>query len=148
MKKCKHCGEDKLLNCFWKDISKKDGLLIYCIDCGKLKGKQSRVINGENIRSRTRIKYKQNRKYLINKNYQYRKNRDNGLFLKFLSIKQRCNHKGNQRYKDYGGRGIKCEWETYQGFKTDMYKSYIKYFKKDGSFNTTIERIDNNGNYC
>ncbi|MCP5375202.1 MAG: hypothetical protein H6743_03800 [Rickettsiaceae bacterium] len=29
-----------------------------------------------------------------------------------------------------------------------MYKSYLKHVKKYGEKNTTIDRIDNDGNYC
>lgn len=145
MKKCLKCKKEKLLSLFWKDDARVDGLFIYCKECAtKLKKEYNVKVDINKI---NREKYGKNREYLLTKNYQYRKNRDNGLFLRFLSIKQRCNHKGNQRYKDYGGRGIRCEWKTYQEFKDDMYKSYLKHLKKDGSFNTTIERIDNNGNY-
>ena len=33
-------------------------------------------------------------------------------------------------------------------FKKDMYQSYLKHLKIHGKLNTTIERIDNDDNYC
>ena len=33
-------------------------------------------------------------------------------------------------------------------FKDDMYESYIEHVQKYGEKNTTIDRIDVNGNYC
>ncbi len=63
------------------------------------------------------------------------------------NIRQRCNDKNTIYYKNYGERGIKNEWKSFEEFKKDMYKSYVKHYKKYGN-NTTIDRINNNGNYC
>lgn len=53
----------------------------------------------------------------------------------------RCNNPKNDRYYDYGGRGIKvCKrWLKFQNFLADMGKRPT---------DTTLDRIDNNGNYC
>lgn len=52
----------------------------------------------------------------------------------------RCNNKKNDRYYDYGGRGIKvCDrWMKFDNFLKDMGNRPI---------NTTLDRINNNGNY-
>ena len=63
-------------------------------------------------------------------------------------IYQRCNNKNNDRYNNYGGRGIKCLWKSFEDFKNDMYDSYIKHVEKYGKFDTSIDRIDVNENYC
>jgi hypothetical protein len=65
-------------------------------------------------------------------------------------IFRRCYHKTHHKYKYYGGRGIKvCDsWKDYRNFKEDMYDGYIKHIKEYGEKNTSIDRIDNNGNYC
>lgn len=57
-----------------------------------------------------------------------------------------CNDKNNERY---GGRGIKvCKrWMNFENFKNDMYKRYLEHCKKYKESNTSIDRIDNNGNY-
>jgi hypothetical protein len=54
---------------------------------------------------------------------------------------RRCYNENNQRFKSYGGRGIKVcsKWHNFAGFWDDMQKGY--------SDNLTIDRIDNNGNY-
>jgi hypothetical protein len=56
-------------------------------------------------------------------------------------MKQRCNNRNNECYKNYGGRGIKVckEWNKFENFYKDM---------GDRPKNTTIDRTDNNGNYC
>lgn len=61
----------------------------------------------------------------------------------------RCRRKKNPYYKNYGGRGIiVCErWLKFENFRDDMLKSYQKHFEEFGK-DTTLERIDNNGNYC
>jgi len=69
------------------------------------------------------------------------------FYQTFISIKRRVYSKVGNDYKDYGGRGIKIEWKDYIEFKKDMYKSYLEHCKKYGIKETTIERIDVNGNY-
>src|SRR3990167_6057059 len=61
------------------------------------------------------------------------------LYQTYMRIKRRCEDVRSPDWKDYGGRGIKNEWKTFEAFYTDMIGSYIKSF--------SIERIDNNGNY-
>jgi len=53
----------------------------------------------------------------------------------------RCRKKNNIGYKSYGGRGITvCDkWLTFEGFYEDM---------GDRPKDMTLDRIDNNGNYC
>lgn len=63
-------------------------------------------------------------------------------------LKGRCINPNDKRYNDYGGRGIKCEWNSYLEFKNDMYQSFLEHCEKYGESNTTIDRIDVNGNYC
>ncbi len=66
-------------------------------------------------------------------------------------MKKRCRDKNRECYKYYGGKGIiVCEeWKTcMSSFKNDMYESYLEHVKEHGEMNTTIDRINNNGNYC
>lgn len=64
-------------------------------------------------------------------------------------VKKRCRNKNSHNYHNYGGRGIKMceEWNDFVNFKNDMYESYLEHVKKYGESDTSIERIDNNGNY-
>lgn len=66
----------------------------------------------------------------------------------YLNLNRRCNEKTNNRYYRYGARGIKCEWKCFEEFRDDMYKSYLEHYEKYGKKNTTIDRINSNGNYC
>lgn len=58
------------------------------------------------------------------------------------NMKKRCDSSRASKYERYGGRGITYDpkWSTFEGFWNDMSKGY-----RD---NLTIDRIDNNGNYC
>lgn len=69
------------------------------------------------------------------------------FFSRYHGIYRRCNQKTHKDYKRYGGRGIKFEWKRYEDFKRDMYPSFLVHCKKFGKNNTTIERINCNGNY-
>ena len=60
------------------------------------------------------------------------------------NIKGRCK---NRKNKNYGKRGIKNLWKSFEDFRNDMYKSYEAHVKKFSEKQTTIDRIDNNGHY-
>ena len=72
------------------------------------------------------------------------------FYYTWASMKSRITSKGNERYEDYGGRGIKLyeKWLEYEGFKLDMYASYLKHIEEFGELETTIERKDVDGDYC
>ena len=62
----------------------------------------------------------------------------------------RCTNPNNKRYYQYGGRSISvCDrWRySFENFKEDMYESYLEHAEEYGESDTTIERIDVNGNY-
>lgn len=66
------------------------------------------------------------------------------------NMKSRCNNKNNPSYKYYGGRGIHTceEWGQFLNFYNDMWQEYLKHRSEHGETDTTIDRINNNGNYC
>lgn len=71
--------------------------------------------------------------------------RETIFYKKYQSMKKRCN---NPKYKLYGGRGITVcnRWLKFENFRDDMYESY-KEHKLNNNY-TSIERINNNDNYC
>lgn len=65
-------------------------------------------------------------------------------------MKTRCYNKNTKCYKNYGGRGIKIcnDWkDDFTNFKNDMYESYLRHEKEYGIKNTTLDRVNNDGNY-
>lgn len=66
------------------------------------------------------------------------------LYTIWLRMRQRCNSPSDQKYSDYGGRGI-CvcrEWDK-------DYGAFKKWALANGYSETlTLDRADNNGNYC
>lgn len=62
----------------------------------------------------------------------------------------RCNCPNSKSYQYYGGRGISvCDrWLSFENFRDDMYESYLTHAKIHTEKDTTIERINVNGNYC
>ena len=71
------------------------------------------------------------------------------LYYIWQGMKSRCYNKNNSKYKDYGERGIKVcdEWlHDYSSFETwainNGYNDQVEFGE------CTIDRIDNNGNYC
>lgn len=66
----------------------------------------------------------------------------------WVNMRTRCVSKKNHHYHNYGGRGIKIEWESFEEFRDDMYKSYLEHSDIHTEKDTTIERIDSDRNYC
>ena len=68
--------------------------------------------------------------------------KDNQKIYKVWSgIKQRCFNPNSNRYKNYGGRGIKNEFKDF----VEFYHYFYDGLKND--LNLTIDRIDVDGNY-
>jgi hypothetical protein len=68
----------------------------------------------------------------------------------YKGIKTRCYKETHMNYCNYGGRGIKvCDkWkEDFINFRDDMYESYLVHCEEFGEKNTSIDRIDSDGNY-
>ena len=61
------------------------------------------------------------------------------IYKVFYTAKHRCQNKNDKRYGSYGGRGIKFLWKNFSDFFSDM---------GDRPKGKTLDRIDNNGNYC
>ena len=69
------------------------------------------------------------------------------FYNQYHGILRRCTNPNERSYMDYGGRGISCEWNSYEEFKRDMYDSYKQHVEKYGEKNTSIDRIDVDKNY-
>lgn len=66
------------------------------------------------------------------------------LYGIWCKMKQRCLEPDSDRYKDYGGRGITVAQEWINNFDT-----FADWAKDNGYVDgLTIDRIDNDGNYC
>jgi len=62
------------------------------------------------------------------------------IYKVFSCMWQRCNNKASFKYEYYWARWIQCLWKTFEDFYKDMWKTYKEWL--------TIERIDNDWNYC
>lgn len=72
---------------------------------------------------------------------QQQRNKKYPWIVTYNSIKQRCNNPNNKRYKDYGGRGIKC-LITVEELKKLWFRDKAYDMKSP-----TIDKINNNRNY-
>ena len=66
----------------------------------------------------------------------------------FNNMRKRCNNEKSQYYEIYWWKWVKCLRGSYASFKNDMFASYKEHVKKYWEKDTTIDRIDNNWNYC
>lgn len=73
---------------------------------------------------------------------------DKKFYETWHGIRKRTTNPKASGYNDYGGRGIRSEaWKLFIDFYLDMWESYITHLDKYGPKNTTIDRIDVNGDY-
>lgn len=76
-----------------------------------------------------------------NKKYDARHNR---IYRIYYGMRTRCYNKEDKHYPSYGGRGISIcdEW-------MESFENFLKWSLENGySVNLSIDRIDNDGNYC
>lgn len=66
----------------------------------------------------------------------------------YLWMIARCTNKNHKWYKNYWWRWIKCLWKSFEEFRDDMYESYLTHIKEYWKRQTTLDRIDNDWNYC
>jgi len=66
---------------------------------------------------------------------------------KWSNLKSRCSNNKIREYPSYGGRGIKCEWNSFEEFRDDMWDSFLTHIKDYGLLQTTLDRINVNDNY-
>lgn len=66
----------------------------------------------------------------------------------YCCAKARCEKPWNNMYYLYWWRWIEFKWKTFDEFKNDMYETYLLHCENFWEKNTTIERIDNDKNYC
>lgn len=70
------------------------------------------------------------------------------IYTIFRCMYWRCNNPKYPNYSRYWGRWIKLLWDTFEDFYRDMAESYKEHCEKYWEENTTIDRINVNGNYC
>lgn len=121
IKFCNKCGKGKSLDKFYRDRYNKDGYYTICKTC-------------KNIQTILWRK-KKGKEYSGKLQRQYRRTTRGRLTGRFFNIKQRCENPKNKDYKRYGGRGIKCKFQSANDF--------IEHILND----LQIDRIDNNGHY-
>lgn len=121
----------------------KGNARLYCLcDCG-----QKPTVNRYNLISGHTTSCGCARKDALRKTATTHGMFGNRFYNIYRQIIRRCNEPKHKAFKNYGGRGIQNLWESFDDFKEDMYKSYQSHCKKFGESNTTIDRIDSNGNY-
>lgn len=141
-KRCLKCKTIKPIYEFNRNNSRKDGLHYYCKSCCKTYRQSTK---GKDVRKRYDQKYHQTAKGKATRSRaikKYYKTTRGHLKYLFNNILYKCNNPKNQAYKDYGGRGIKVKFASFD----DFYDYVVNELKADPR-DLAIDRIDNNGHY-
>ena len=124
----------------------KGSYWLFKCDCGNKKIIFSANVTGGLIRSCGCYRKSKYFRDFISKRLTTHGETLNGItieYRKWVGMKTRCYNPKIVQYKDYGGRGIKMsdEWKnSYEQFLKDMGRQPFKGY--------SIDRINNNGNYC
>lgn len=70
------------------------------------------------------------------------------IYRSYACAKARCTCPTDHAYPQYWWRWIKFLRDNFEDFYKDMWESFEKHLKQWGVLNTSLDRIDNNGNYC
>jgi hypothetical protein len=113
-------------------------------DCGTI-----REVNGAGLRngdSQSCGCYKM--KVLLDRNVTHGMTRTR-FYTIWQNMVRRCTDPKNTHYEHYGGRGIKVDtrWHDFINFRDDLLIEYERHVKEFGEKDTTIDRIEVNGNY-
>lgn len=65
----------------------------------------------------------------------------------YSAAKTRCENPNSSNYKNYGGRGIKFNFKDFAEFQNALYEDYLAHSRLHGEQNTTIDRINTDGDY-
>lgn len=105
-------------------------------DCGSLKNVKGLHLKAGSIRSCGCLRVEATR---ANKTTHGK--RHTRLYGTWSRIRQRCENKNDNRYKSYGGRGIRVcrRWQSFENFYADMAGTWFE--------GASIEREKVNGNY-
>lgn len=157
IKRCTRCDREypATTKYFYKEKRFKCGLQSWCKECVRIAAinhyrenrekccetaKKYRQENPEKI-SDCKKKYCQdNREKISKKLKKYRQTFRGFISQLVINIKQRCTNPKTVNYKNYGARGIKCEF-TFNGLYNYLVSSNID------PRGLQIHRINNDGNY-
>lgn len=92
--------------------------------------------------------WKKNIAKIARENFRTHWMRKTKIYRKYTKMKERCNNKKYQYYKDYWWRWIKCLWNSFEEFYKDMWESYEKHVLEYWEKDTTLDRINVDWNYC
>lgn len=127
-------------------VSRNRKLLWICkCDCGNT----TKPIVGSNLRNGTTQSCGCLRTDTSIANATYNHVQYSRLYGVWHNMKQRCYYKRYKQFDDYGGRGITVcdEWRSnFEAFKDWAYSN--GYDENADYGKCTLDRIDNNGNYC
>jgi hypothetical protein len=159
-KKCSSCKEAKDISEFYKNRTKPDGIQMCCKPCTKKNNQHYYTTNREKCKEATRRWQIENRgkhvgamrlwriknhEKTIEYKQQWRAKNETPTWITWCGVLARCRNPNTKDYKYYGGRGIiVCDrWDTWKG------GSFSNFLADMGERpeNTSIDRIDNEGNY-
>ena len=107
---------------------------LFKCDCGKIKIAQKNCVIKGIIKSCGCFQKEWAKKGNARRSHNMTRTR---FYVTYQNLKSRCNNKRNINYHNYGARGIKCFWNSFEEFKNDMYKSYQTHIKKFGAFSSS-----------
>lgn len=122
-------------------VEKRNGKSLFVCDCGMKKEVEVYLVKKGNNQSCGCLGKERRLEANTTHGMSKRNSEHYHAYSSWQHMKERCLNKENVYYSNYGGRGIKvCDrWLKFEYFLEDMGVGGKEY---------TLERIDNNGNYC
>lgn len=140
-RQCTKCKRWKLIDRFSKHPASRDGLNPQCRECITKQGKKYGKAHKAKIAEYQETHRTENNKRLR----EYRKTFIGCLRNRRGHMLQRCNNPNNPRYDQYGGKGIKCLFESAEALADHIID--LGYSTYEQIKNLVIHRPNDNGHY-
>ena len=121
---------------------RRKDIVVQCTICGKQK-----VIQIGNIKRGTNATCHIYCDRAAYNNYNGLATQHARLYKIWRGIMNRIYNQNDTKYPSYGGRGLTCDYNTFEEFLNELGQSYYDHVSKYGEIDTSIDRINNNFGY-
>ena len=137
-----------MLTILWEIEKRKCGIYEKCqCDCWNIKYVLRYHLSNGKIKSCWCLAKRLSRERLIRastKHWMYWTH----IYNIYIHARERCNNTRWANYHNYWWRWIRFLWDSFEDFYNDMWESYNTHVAEYGRKDTTLDRIDVDGDYC
>lgn len=144
MKVCKKCGEEKEIEFFGKNKSKKDGIDIYCKECNILKSKNYKQNHEEYYKEYYKKWIEENKEYKRTKDKEYYTNNKESVRNKVKEYCQKNKEKvsdNSKKYREENKDYYRIYNKKYREENKEKIKNHIRVYRRNKRHNDSFYKL-------